>query len=372
MFSTEWIIRFHTILIGASPLIPIPFLDELIVFYLRRHLVSEIAKKHNRNLSSAEMQPLADEQANGCMGAFAFLIILPLKEMFREIFFWLEWKRGIDLATQTYYFGYLLDVILKRDDFNPKNAQVYRQAIKESLLGFQTERLREVIKQTFTSSRAVVREVRRWLFQFGKYYLKLIISFPVKKGRQLVSRFRKRKDIEYASQNDYADKLDDFFEGSKPEVSHLSENLSKSLESGIGNLPGHFEQLSRRLDDRLAFYSDPQNLSRFLSKREQHSVMGMASFWAGLLALSTVLVILGGLYSQRYWDLPAISFVVAWLPCITAFLILMGAGTGFVSLFERDHKNVFGVIGLLISGLTALTCCFLFGLIFVSRSGFGG
>lgn len=372
MSSTEWIIRLHTILIGVSPLIPIPFLDELIVFYLRRHLVSEIAKKHNRNLSRAEIRQLADEQGNGCMGAFTFIIILPIKEIFRELFFWLEWKRGIDLATQAYYFGYLLDVIFKRNDFNPHNVQVYRQAIKESLLGFQTKQLREVIKRTFFSSKAVVREVKRWLFQFGKYYLKLMTSSVVKNSKRLLSRFRKRKSIESVSQNDYADKLDDFFEESGPQILNLSEGLSKSLEGGIESLPGHFEQLSGRLDDRLIFYSDPQNFSYFQSTRSQHSVTSLASFFVSLLALSTVFIILGGLYSQPYWDLPAINFVIAWLPCITAILILMGAGAGLASLFEKDRKNVFGLIGLFISGLTTLSCCFLFGLIFISSGGFGG
>jgi hypothetical protein len=334
-------------------------------------LVSEVAKKHKRNLSRAEIRQLADEEGDGCMGVFAFIIILPLKELFREIFFWLEWKRGIDLATQAYYFGYLLNVIFKRDDFNPHNAPVYRQAIKESLLGFQTERLREVVKQTFFSSRAVVREVKRWMFQFGKYYLKLMTSSLVRNGRRLLSRFRRRKEIESASQNDYTDKLDDFFEESGPQISNLSEGMSKSLEGGIESLPGHFEQLSKRLDDRLIFYSDPQNLSYFESTRSQYSVASLASFFVSLLALSTVFIILGGLYSQRYWDLPAINFVVAWLPCITAILILMGAVAGFASLFERDRKNIFGIIGLLFSGLTTMSCCLLFGLIFISSGGFG-
>lgn len=371
MSSTEWIIRLHTILIGASQLIPIPFLDKLIVFYLRQHLVSELAKKHKRRLSRVEIRQLANEQGTGCLGVFTFLIILPLKELYQEITFWLEWKRGIDLATQSYYFGYLVNAILEREDFDPHSVLVYRQAINESLLGFQTERLRDVVKQTFFSSKAVIREVRRWLFQFAKYYLKLIFTFPLRKSRQLVARFRKRKNTEPTSQTEYTEKLDNFFEGSRPQLSHLSERLSKDLEGGIEKLPGHFEQLSRRLDSRLIFYSDPQNASRFLSKREEHSIIGMASFWAGLIALSTVFVILGGFYSLRYWDIPAVSFIVAWLPCITALLVLMGAGTGFASLFEKEHRNIFGIVGLLTSGLTAFSCCFLFGIIFVSSNGLG-
>jgi hypothetical protein len=335
-------------------------------------MVADLGKKHKRRLSRAEIRQLASEQGTGCLSVLSFLIILPIQELYQEITFWLEWKRGIDLATQSYYFGYLANAVLEREDFDPQKASVYRQAINESLAGFQTERLRDVIKQTFFSSKTVVREVRRWLFQFAKYYLKLIFTFPFRKGRQILTRFRKRKAIEPSSQVEYTEKLDDFFEGSRPQLSTLSDGLSRGLEGGIEKLPGHFEQLSKRLDDRLAFYSDPQNVSRFLSRREQHSVIGMASLWAGLLALSTVFVIVGGYFSLRTWDIPAVSFIVAWLPCITAFLILMGAGTGFASLFEEEQRNVLGIIGLLASALTALSCCLLFGIIFVSSSGLGG
>jgi len=369
--STEWIIRLHTILIGASPLIPVPFLDELVAFYLRRHLVSEIAKRHNQILSRDEVNQLANEVGGGCLSALSFIIILPVKELFREIFFWLEWKRGVDLATQTYYFGYLLNDIFGRADFRSRNTGIYRQAIHESLLGFQTERLRDVVKQAFFSSKTVVREVRHWLFQFAKYYLKLILALPVRLGRQLVSRFRGRRIGEAVEPVEYAQKLDDFFEQSRPQLSNLSADLSKSLEGGIEKLPAHFEQLSKRLDDRLAFYSKAENYSRLLSRRETHSVTGMASFWAGLLALSTVFVIVAGFYSQRYRDIPAVGLVVAWLPCASAFLILMGAGLGFASLLEKERRNLFGILGLLVSALTALACCVLFGVIFVSTAGLG-
>ena len=98
LLSRELILLYYATLIGASPLIPVPFLDEMIVAYIWQHLVAEIAKIHHIKLSKNEIRQLANQQADGCLGSCSTIIILPLKEIFREIFFWLEWRRGIDLA----------------------------------------------------------------------------------------------------------------------------------------------------------------------------------------------------------------------------------------------------------------------------------
>lgn len=371
----EWTILYHTVLIGASPLIPIPFLDEFLVLYLRRHLVADIAKSHNKTLTATQIRQFADEPASGgCIGAFFSIIGFFIMELIRDVFFWLEWKRGIDLATQTYHFGYLLDAIFAREDFNPQNGQIYRQAIKEALQGFHTEHVRNAIQKVFTSSRTVIREVRNWLFQFGKYYLGRVVRSVRQGSRHLFSRFRKRKGRGSTDSNVNAQDLDDFLKEEDPQgkLTSLIEILSKNLEAEMGNSPRYFQHLSTRLDERLKFYSDPQNTAYFLSMQSQQSSIGIASFVAGLLALSTIPLILGSFYGQRYWNSSLLSSVAAWMPCLTAVMILMGAGAGFVSFSGNASKNTFGTLGILLSGLTLVSCCLVFALVFISSSGSGG
>jgi len=251
--SKELIFLSHAILIGASPLIPIPFLDELIVAYIWRRLVAEIAKIHTIKLSKKEIRQLASQQGVGCPGGCSAIITLPLKEIYREIFFWLEWRRGIDLATRAYYFGYLLNLTFEQVDFHSQNIPKYRYAIQRSLSRVNTRLVRGIIANTFYSSKGLVRAVMAWLFQFSKYYLKMMFRFFLQKAKYLLARirklgFRKREWVEPPQQNNCDRKLDNFFEEAQPKISDLTGKLADSLSKGIGSIPGeHFDNLSKQL-----------------------------------------------------------------------------------------------------------------------------
>jgi len=85
----ELIILYHALLIGASPLIPVPFVDEKIMVSFWRHMVLHLSKSHGIQLSDAQVRALAYQQQSCCESGCATAIIYPLKELFREIlFFW--------------------------------------------------------------------------------------------------------------------------------------------------------------------------------------------------------------------------------------------------------------------------------------------
>ncbi|MBN1453311.1 MAG: hypothetical protein JW963_20015 [Anaerolineales bacterium] len=251
--SKELLFLYHATLIGASPLIPIPFLDELIAAYLRRRMVAEIAKIHHLELSKKEIRQLANQHDTGCLNSCSTIIILPLKEIFREIFFWLEWRRGIDLATKAYYFGYLLDLTFEQVDFHSEDIPKYRYAIQHSLSGANTRLVRDIIANSFYSSKGLVRTITGWLFQFSRYYLKLMFQFLLQKAKYILTRirklgFRKKVQAEPPQQNNYDGKLDDFFEEAPPKISDLALKLAESLSNGIGKIPReHFDNLSKKL-----------------------------------------------------------------------------------------------------------------------------
>jgi len=101
----------YTLLTGLTPLIPVPFADDLAKSHLRRRLIRLLAQAHGRDLSAEIIQALAREQSRGgCLGGcLAQVLLYPLKKIFRKIFFFLEWKRAVDLTSYTYHWGYLLD-----------------------------------------------------------------------------------------------------------------------------------------------------------------------------------------------------------------------------------------------------------------------
>lgn len=92
-----------------------------------------------------------------------------------------------------------------------------------------------------------------WLFQFSKYYLKMMFRFFLQKAKYLLARirklgFRKREWVEPPQQNNCDRKLDNFFEEAQPKISDLTGKLADSLSKGIGSIPGeHFDNLSKQL-----------------------------------------------------------------------------------------------------------------------------
>jgi hypothetical protein len=250
-FSRDVILLSYTILIGAAPLIPIPFVDEWIAAYLWRRMIADLAKKHGVKLTKREVFQLSDQKKSGLMGIIISYVVRPIKELFREIFFWLDWKRGIDLATRTYYHGYLMNFIFETGNYNPEHAAKYKPAIQHALKGANTKLLRGIILKTFTSSKEIIRTVRIWLFQFGKYYLKLTKNSTKQKIKYVFSKITKAKAL-YESERTEGD-INDYFDEARPTLNDLIPPVLESLYSGIGSLPKeHFDILCSKLIQELS------------------------------------------------------------------------------------------------------------------------
>jgi hypothetical protein len=103
----------YAVLTGLTPLIPVPVVDDVVKGYFRRRLVRALAAARARQLADAEVAALADERGEGCLrGCAVQAVVYPLKRIFRKIFYFLEWKRAVDLTSQTYHFGYLVGCAL--------------------------------------------------------------------------------------------------------------------------------------------------------------------------------------------------------------------------------------------------------------------
>ena len=111
----QQILLSYALLTGLTPLIPVPLADDLAKNHLRRQLVRRLARAHGLDLSADAAQSLAREQggAGGCLGGcLTQALLYPIKKIFRKVFFFLEWKRAVDLTSYTYHWGYLLDYAL--------------------------------------------------------------------------------------------------------------------------------------------------------------------------------------------------------------------------------------------------------------------
>ncbi|HEY0072938.1 MAG TPA: hypothetical protein VGB77_02475 [Abditibacteriaceae bacterium] len=152
----ENIILTHAVLCGLTPLIPVPFVDDIARTYFRRQLVQKLAAAHGQALPTVDIQTLADEESKGCLrGCLGTALVYPIKFLFRKIFFFLEGKRAIDTASTTYYFGFLTDYTLQKGWCAPEKhspAQV-RAAIDAVIAETDPSFINRAMKSAFAQSK---------------------------------------------------------------------------------------------------------------------------------------------------------------------------------------------------------------------------
>src|SRR5688500_9432576 len=161
----------YAVFVGLTPLITVPFVDDLAQAYFRRRLVRMLAAAHGRVLGAEEVEALVSEPGGGCLrGCVVQAVLYPLKKIFRKIFFFLEWKRAADLTSQTYHFGYLLNYALQpRADgaslVSLRGAAEVRAAIDAVCLEAPIKPVESAVGGTFRQSRRVLRSAASLLAQ---------------------------------------------------------------------------------------------------------------------------------------------------------------------------------------------------------------
>ena len=154
------IIRTYAVLSGLTPLIPVPFVDDLANAYFRRRMVRGLAAARSLPFPETDVRTMTDEPSRGCLlGCLVAPILYLLKRVFRKIFYFLEWKRAIDTASQTYHFGSVLDHAFERRWPAPAGsveAARLRAAIDAVLARRGTSPIDKAIRETFERSKGAV------------------------------------------------------------------------------------------------------------------------------------------------------------------------------------------------------------------------
>ena len=222
---------YHSLLIGAALFVPIPFLDDKLATFLWKHMVADLAKTHKRNLTEEQLLALSYQSrfalSDGCM----VVLVRIFRQLFQEILFFLEWRKAINLASDAYYSGYLLNELFAYDGFDPAKAGQYAIALQKAKQGVNMKLVQGVFRSQFKSSKSGLTAVVKWLS-----------SVTVEYAKDSWGR-RKKKKIEGAEEQ-----MENFFEMHRSRFQTLLKELMESLQSGIGALPKeHFDELRERL-----------------------------------------------------------------------------------------------------------------------------
>jgi hypothetical protein len=165
--SNQTTIVTHAVLAGLTPLIPIPLIDDLIKNYFRRRMARNLAASHGFAMPSGVADELTQDYGGGCLwGCMTTAVIYPLKAIFRKIFFFLEWKRVVDLTSRIYHEGYLVDVALGEGWLQPES--VYRpeevgRAIHEVCRKTPLKPVEAAVRVAFRQSRRALMGSARML-----------------------------------------------------------------------------------------------------------------------------------------------------------------------------------------------------------------
>ena len=153
-------IRTYAVLCALTPLIPLPFVDDIARAYFRRRLVRSLASARGLVLPEAGVRTLADPPERGClMGCLVAPPLYAMKKLFRKIFYFLEWKRAVDTASETYHFGSLVDHAFERRwpaPAGPVEATRLRAAIESVLARRGTSPIDKAVRGAFEQSKDAV------------------------------------------------------------------------------------------------------------------------------------------------------------------------------------------------------------------------
>ena len=224
---------YHSLLIGVALFVPIPFLDDRLATFLWKHMVSDLAKSHNRNLTREQLLTLSYQSrfalSDGCM----LLVRRFFRELLQEILFFLEWRRAINLATDAYYSGYLLNELFAYEEFDPAKAGQYAVALQKAKQGINTKLVKGVFRGTFRSGKGGLASIVKWLSSITVGYMK-----------DSWTRRKNKKKVGAASE----EQMENFFEMHRSRFQTMLKELIASLQTGIGDLPQeHFDDLRERL-----------------------------------------------------------------------------------------------------------------------------
>ena len=108
--ATDGVILAHTTLAALTPLIPVPFVDTVVQNRVMRRMVRKLAELHHLRIWDPEVETLADEKGgNLFFGIAKGAVLAPIKRLLRKTFMFLAGKRIVDLASECYHRGFLVE-----------------------------------------------------------------------------------------------------------------------------------------------------------------------------------------------------------------------------------------------------------------------
>jgi len=171
--ASEALLLTHALLVGLTPLIPVPIVDDAVKGAIERRMVRQVGQANGQDLDDDTVKILAGEESGNFFVSVAKgIVTFPFKLIFRKLFIVLEVKRASDLASHAYHRGHLIDLALASGVVAPRGpipALRVREAVAAACGAVNVSPLGRAFRSVFAGSKGVLESLGKDLLsRLGK------------------------------------------------------------------------------------------------------------------------------------------------------------------------------------------------------------
>jgi len=231
----DQVLLYHTVLIAAANLIPVPFVDDFVMQKIRRNMVRELWRATGgKTISSKEVHALTSPYAIGCgtgclFGGFWIFI----KKFFSDINLFLDIQRSAGLVADTYCYGYLLNQLFASNSYQQAMADKYGLAITDVMKKTNLDLLKQAFSKSLETAKGMLWSISGWLVQFSWFYLRQATRVAWMKIRSIFLWLIGRKLPEsMRARLENAD-FKEFFEDKTPNIHYLINTVAELFQVNL-------------------------------------------------------------------------------------------------------------------------------------------
>ena len=163
----------YSVMAGLCPLIPVPFVDDIVLGTVRKRFIRGLFRDAGRSISDDQLDVLCREESGCVLGCLAAVVVYPIKKIFRKVFFFLSIKDCVDVASKMFHTGYLLQKAVESEhlsasalgDVTGAGMEPVKRAIDATLGEIDARPINQVINHLFAGGRRWMRKAAGALWQ---------------------------------------------------------------------------------------------------------------------------------------------------------------------------------------------------------------
>ena len=164
------IVLLYSVLGGLCPLIPLPFVDDIILGFIKRRMTRSLCQMYGLLLDRAQTKILTRDPRGCPLGCIYTIVVYPIAKIFKKVFFFLSIKGCVDTASDLLHGGYLLHralesgVVDQKTLDDPNKLVKVREAVLAACKTMDTRPINQILRRVFAGSKVLLRTTARSLW----------------------------------------------------------------------------------------------------------------------------------------------------------------------------------------------------------------